>query len=637
MTMNDFKQGMGFHTMWGLSPSFDLLLYQTTVAATDTATSVAGTVAAKQEEINILLVHPGDARHVVHTLGRHGCRCRRQQQQQQQHVNIFILESEIEILARHILQMKIFLDDYIPIRHRASLYLELYNGLISERGYDYVNQAGKDLGEFVYGDDVIGNGNGGDDDELSRLRHLVDLSWLKQKERDALYHVFQNEWCGSGIVSGSGVSSVNTGGSLSDTGGNGRSKLHHDKLQEVNVELLRDYRLRGYYGDRYDCRHNLSEYDYYTRVKQTAGIIHVDQWRKWRMTGIAYEFGSNNVMYDKQNRTMMTSINKSGIINQNVKGYWLDIINGPYISHGVEIDDDDLTAVLDATHDNTTKNIYARGLLEVLNQGTGAEQYRHHTVEVSMFNLMDYMWGFETGTKYIMTKEHDIFSGLDTSSCHSNGRAMATTTTAKAQLASQNNQEQHRKESCNDCHDEAHVNTKENMKRMTPISVTKSQRKLGLHGITIIPLLGDLDNVLSKKKKYQGRFDYVFLSQRVAHWLGSDKFKSILRLHCIIPDDNNNNNNNNQEQDTTNAPTTTTSSSFLDGNARVEVESGKFIFQLQEKDQIALYKRIKTMAEMQGFDEIPLSSRKSSNSSSNTNTIKNDVPWNKNTFLFQAR
>lgn len=102
------------------------------------------------------------------------------------------------------------------------------------------------------------------------------------------------------------------------------------------------------------------------------------------MTGIAYEFG--NTTYDQQNLTMITTTQgtiKSGQsrgTSKDVKGYWLDILNGPYVSHGVEVD---------------SEHMYARGLLEVLNKGTGAEQYRHHTVEVAMFNLMDFMWEFE--------------------------------------------------------------------------------------------------------------------------------------------------------------------------------------------------------------------------------------------------
>jgi dynein assembly factor 3 len=137
-------------------------------------------------------------------------------------------------------------------------------------------------------------------------------------------------------------------------------------------------------GNGYASRQNVSECDYYSRVKDTAGIIHVTQWRKWRMTGIAFEFGE--ATYEMQNRTMITSIKgrfKSGPdrgMNKDVKGYWLDILNSPYVSHGVEV---------------TSNQTFAQGLFEVLNKGTGAEQYRHHTVEVSMLNLIDFMWQFE--------------------------------------------------------------------------------------------------------------------------------------------------------------------------------------------------------------------------------------------------
>lgn len=177
-------------------------------------------------------------------------------------------------------------------------------------------------------------------------------------------------------------------------------------------------------------------------------------------------------------------------------------------------------------------------------------------------------------------------------------------------------------------------------------STESRQRKAALHddGITIIPLLGDLDNLLSKKKKYQGHFDYVFLSQRVAQWFGSDKFKSILRIQSPPSPEN-------EVQDPHDRRPSPSPSSdchpcsctctcpcpchynvqHRNINAQVEVESGKFIFQIKEKDQIALYERIKNMAEIQGFAEIP-SSRKNLN----TNNDINEAPWNKNTFLFQA-
>jgi len=119
-----------------------------------------------------------------------------------------------------LLLLHIYLDD-IPIRHRAALFLEMYNSLISKRSEDYAALAGKELCELVYdGDNYKGY-----------LKHIVDLGRLKQKERDNLDGVFRS-W--------------NTSTSTSTGSSNGEEDECDD------VEVLRDYRLRGYYGERYD-------------------------------------------------------------------------------------------------------------------------------------------------------------------------------------------------------------------------------------------------------------------------------------------------------------------------------------------------------------------------------------------------
>lgn len=104
------------------------------------------------------------------------------------------------------------------------------------------------------------------------------------------------------------------------------------------------------------------------------------------MTGVAFEFG--DVVYCKPNRTM-SSFTKGqarkgrdcGLFKE-YKGFWLDVLIGPYIAFGVEIDDAD-------------SDSYAEKLFEVVNGGTGAEQHRHHTVDVAMYNLLGYMWEME--------------------------------------------------------------------------------------------------------------------------------------------------------------------------------------------------------------------------------------------------
>ena len=90
-----------------------------------------------------------------------------------------------------------------------------------------------------------------------------------------------------------------------------------------------------------------------------------------------------------------------------------------------------------------------------------------------------------------------------------------------------------------------------------------------LNGINIIPVLGNLQTL--SKQKYQDRFDYVFLSQHTAHWLGNEEFKSALGDQAII-----------------------------------EVETGKFVYQLKAKDELKLVEKIMSIAEENGFvkDEV---------------------------------
>ena len=119
------------------------------------------------------------------------------------------------------------------------------------------------------------------------------------------------------------------------------------------------------------------------------------------------------------------------------------------------------------------------------------------------------------------------------------------------------------------------------------ISCASSRNEIinqALNGISIIPLCGDLKTL--GKKKYKNRFDHIFLSQHSAHWMGIEEFKSILRS---------------EEEGCESA------------SSSVDVETGKFIFQLGKKDQMALLDKIKNLAEgncfiqnYEGMEELDL-------------------------------
>ncbi|CAN0054281.1 unnamed protein product [Scytosiphon promiscuus] len=328
------REGLGDHAMWGFTPAQDLLRES-----------------PLKGEANILVCQPGDIGHVLRTIGM---RRRHPQHTINASSSLYVWESQIAVLARHLLLLRVAQDWELPIRQRANVFLEIFgNCSVQDRTSRYIARLGKDLGDLLFSSEATAD--------------IVDLSLLKFKERDQLEDIFKS-WCCN---------------------------------VPCNIMALRDAHLRAFFGVRYDHRKNLVDWDYTNRLKGVAGVIHHTQYRNWRLGGIAYEFGDQ--VYDQPNRTMMshakgTAVNgKRQGLKRNIRGFSLDVRVGPFITFGVDCE---------------RTNAYAEDLFAVLNKGSGTEQHRHNTAEVAVYSILSYLWGFETRGQYTMKKKNDIYSGL---------------------------------------------------------------------------------------------------------------------------------------------------------------------------------------------------------------------------------
>ena len=202
--------GFGFHSMWGFSPCCDLL--------EDCHYSSSTTIKEEDDDVtNILLLQPCDPRHILPLLLR-------SQSEQQRKVHVYIYEEQVEVLARSIFLLYIFLDTNIPIRHCAALFLETFgNSLLSSKAQTYITNISRCLQIWTMEHDVKEEKSGNHDHPLY---DMIDWTHLKQKERDAIDGTF-NFW-------------------------QNRSTKNSMKHESFDVKELRDYRLRGYYGQRYD-------------------------------------------------------------------------------------------------------------------------------------------------------------------------------------------------------------------------------------------------------------------------------------------------------------------------------------------------------------------------------------------------
>ena len=150
-------------------------------------------------------------------------------------------------------------------------FLEVFgNSKLRDGTAAYLADRGRLLADVVLAD---GRKSGaGSEQEYVRLCGLFDLSLLKYKDRDELVDVLRS-WALS---------------------------------VPLDMDGLWDARQRTLYGERYDCRKNMYDWDYHMRLLASgpdyADIIHFVHFRQWRSTGLAFEFRDST--YPAPNRSL---------------------------------------------------------------------------------------------------------------------------------------------------------------------------------------------------------------------------------------------------------------------------------------------------------------------------------------------
>lgn len=124
---------MGTVNMWGFSPAFDVCdrFYSTEKSHPEAPKGRNKTQQGDEEEekaatapVSVLLVAPGDVRHVLAAIAR-----RRRwdpELRRRRELHIYVLESSMEVLARHLLLLNVARDGTVPLRQRCSLFLEIF-------------------------------------------------------------------------------------------------------------------------------------------------------------------------------------------------------------------------------------------------------------------------------------------------------------------------------------------------------------------------------------------------------------------------------------------------------------------------------------------------------------------------------
>ncbi|XP_061565351.1 dynein axonemal assembly factor 3-like [Cololabis saira] len=313
MSAGRASEGAGCVTWWGFSPARDLLR----------------TGPARYEgDVNVLLVGSGDPRHILKTIAG---------LQEKQSLHVYVIENSMELVARQLLLLYLALipQEIMGINEKTEVFLEVFgNGEIRSQTEEILQQAASHLSLFVT-------------EMLEVSAHAcLNTTFLKFKERDELARIFKL-WTQP-------------------------SSSEHPAL--ILMSKAWDYRLRQHLGTRYDSREGCFDWDLTMKLyEKGCQVINKRQYVQWRERGLAFEMREG--VYQITNPTLLSS----RVFGQRgekvaVRGYWGDIASSPYLSFGIETDDESLLKTQNGQHVKTAQDISfanVQGLFQSLSSRRG--------------------------------------------------------------------------------------------------------------------------------------------------------------------------------------------------------------------------------------------------------------------------
>lgn len=159
--VDSIAKSIGHHGHWGFSSGFDFIevLLKNRLKTNNTT-----------EPIRILLINPGDIRHILLTISRK--RRHYSKINEIPPIHFYLFESNMEILTREILLLQIITDYEIPIRQRSNVYLETFGNLkVQKRTSEYIESLSKQL--------ISLSATG-----IGRLDHVLNFELFNYRDKD---------------------------------------------------------------------------------------------------------------------------------------------------------------------------------------------------------------------------------------------------------------------------------------------------------------------------------------------------------------------------------------------------------------------------------------------------------------------
>uniref|UniRef100_A0A672JUJ1 Dynein axonemal assembly factor 3 n=1 Tax=Salarias fasciatus TaxID=181472 RepID=A0A672JUJ1_SALFA len=247
----------------------------------------------REVDANVLLVGSGDPRHILKTIAGFSI---------VPSLQVWVVENSMEVVARQLLLLYLALmpQENMGINEKTEIFLEVFgNGEIRSQTEETVRRAACQLSRSVT-------------EAVETAAHdCLNTSLLKV----------------------------------------------HTSLQchraPFSMSRAWDYRVRQHLGTRYDSRKGCFDWDLTMKLHgKGCGVISKQQYVRWRERGLAFEMREG--VYQTANASLLSS----KVFSQrgrkvSVRGYWGDIVSSPYLSFGIETDDQSLLKTHNGQHIKT--------------------------------------------------------------------------------------------------------------------------------------------------------------------------------------------------------------------------------------------------------------------------------------------
>ena len=317
--MSTTRDGLGSITWWGFTPAIDLF-----PLLSEHNTSL--------QHINILFVGLCDLRHVIRTLGT----LLPSQSHHDVMLHFYLAEGSVEVLTREILFLVLLTEPstVLGLQERVEMYLELVGDLhVRTQTYEYLQRTSNKLIGLVT--------------DLSKMAvelPFVDISPLKFKERDEIESVLKF-W-------------------------------RSDEIKHFNAGTLWDDRLRSYLGVRYDSREGVFDWDFNMKVLERTKLVNIHEYCVWREEGLAFKMRSDAI-YNIPNRSLASGvIFRRGGEEVRARGYWGDIVVGPFICFGIETERKELEKKCSEPFSRISEEISVDNVTKYVHQMISRQTYK---------------------------------------------------------------------------------------------------------------------------------------------------------------------------------------------------------------------------------------------------------------------